>query len=79
MYCSNQLLKRDSNTEQKLKLRHNMADQLNMHGLSLDSQHGQGRSAYIPPHMRGMPPPQMDGPPPMNGPANGSAWNGPSK
>lgn len=58
-----------------------MADQLNMNGLSLDSQHGQGRSAYIPPHMRGsMPQPQMDGPPPlMNGPTNGSAWNGPSK
>ncbi len=62
-----------------------MADQLNMGGLSLDSQHGQGRSAYIPPHMRGMPPPpgQMDGPPPpqMNGgpPMNGNAWGGPTK
>ena len=61
-----------------------MADQLNMGGLSLDSQHGQGRSAYIPPHMRGMPPPQMGGPPPaMNGhansPINGNAWNAPTK
>ena len=63
-----------------------MADQLNMGGLSLDSQHGGGRSAYIPPHMRGMPPPQtqMDGPPPsmnghMNAPMNGNAWSAPSK
>lgn len=60
-----------------------MADQLNMNGLSLDGPHGQGRSAYIPPHMRGMPPPQMDGPPgpppPMNGQMNGNAWNAPSK
>ena len=62
-----------------------MADQLNMGGLSLEPQHGQGRSAYIPPHMRGMPPQQqMDGPPPsMNGhasgPVNGNAWNAPTK
>ena len=61
-----------------------MADQLNMGGLSLDSQHGQGRSAYIPPHMRGMPPPPMDGPAPpmngnMNGPVSGNAWNVPTK
>lgn len=53
-----------------------MADQLNMGGLSIDSQPqrpngvGGGRSAYIPPHMRavhgnadGPPPP----PPAMNG------------
>ncbi len=61
----------------------NMADQLNMNGLSLDGPHGQGRSAYIPPHMRGMPPPQMDGPPgpapSMNGQMNGNAWNAPCK
>lgn len=52
-----------------------MADQLNMGGLSLENQQhghtngmGGGRSAYIPPHMRGG---QMDGPaPPM---VNGSA------
>lgn len=51
-----------------------MADQLNIGGLSLDSQHprpngvGAGRSAYIPPHMRSMHS-NMDGPPPaaMNG------------
>jgi len=64
-----------------------MADQLNMNNLSLqESQHapkpghqqnggyGQGRSAYIPPHMRGARggpapgPPAFDGPPPMGGP-----------
>lgn len=64
-----------------------MADQLNMNNLSLqESQHapkpgqqnggfGQGRSAYIPPHMRGArggpapgPPAGFDGPPPMGGP-----------
>jgi len=60
-----------------------MADQLNMNGLSLDGPHGQGRSAYIPPHMRGMPPPQMDGPagpaPPINGRMNENAWSAPSK
>lgn len=61
-----------------------MADQLNMGGLSLDSPHGQGRSAYIPPHMRGMAPPgPMDGPAPqMNGgppSMNGNAWGGPTK
>ncbi len=49
-----------------------MADQLNMGGLALgDSQHangvGGGRSAYIPPHLRGVsqhmpPPPSMDDP-----------------
>ena len=60
-----------------------MADHLNMGGLSLgDSQHanGIGRSAYIPPHLRGMgaAPPGMDGPPPpaMNGGMNASAWGG---
>jgi ATP-dependent RNA helicase DDX3X len=44
----------------------NMADQLNMNGLSLnESKHANGipaRSAYIPPHMRG----QAGGPPPMS-------------
>lgn len=66
-----------------------MADQLNMGSLSLgESQHANGiggRSAYIPPHLRGVngapagPPPGMDGPPPpmMNGGMNGSAWGGP--
>ncbi|CAL8577038.1 DEAD-box ATP-dependent RNA helicase [Xanthoria parietina] len=63
-----------------------MADQLNMNGLSLaDSQHGHGggmgggRSTYIPPHMRGVPP-AADGPPPpmMNGSAQDGAWNGAS-
>ena len=64
-----------------------MADQLNMSGLSLaDSQHangmGGGRSAYIPPHMRGGPsgphPQGMDGPPPvMNGRINDSTWGAP--
>lgn len=66
-----------------------MADQLNMGGLSLgESQHANGiggRSAYIPPHLRGVngaptgPPPGMDGPAPpmMNGGMNGSAWGGP--
>lgn len=61
-----------------------MADQLNMNGLSLaDSQHahgggmGGGRSTYIPPHMRGVPP-AVDGPPPpvMNGSAANVGWNG---
>ena len=66
-----------------------MADQLNMGGLSLESQQhgsnmGGGRSAYIPPHLRGMPPQGMDGPPPpmMNGPMDGNAsgpWGGPSR
>ncbi|MCJ1306277.1 DEAD-box ATP-dependent RNA helicase, partial [Hypocenomyce scalaris] len=66
-----------------------MADHLNMGGLSLgESQHANGiggRSAYIPPHLRGVnggptgPPPGMDGAPPpiMNGGMNGSAWGGP--
>ncbi|KAL9127337.1 MAG: hypothetical protein Q9217_003776, partial [Psora testacea] len=62
-----------------------MADQLNMGGLSLDNRQppngmGGGRSAYIPPHMRGMPPPSnMDGPPPpmMNGSTHANvAWSG---
>ena len=52
-----------------------MADQLNMGGLSLDHHHQPNgmpgeRSAYVPPHMRGMPPPgNMDSrpPPTMNG------------
>ncbi|MCJ1406617.1 DEAD-box ATP-dependent RNA helicase [Ptychographa xylographoides] len=61
-----------------------MAESLNMNGLSLgDSQHanGMGRSAYIPPHLRGVPqpPPGMGGPPPsMNGDMNSSAWAGPA-
>lgn len=71
-----------------------MTDQLNMAGLTLaDSKHANGypapapntRSAYIPPHLRGMPqgppgppgPPIMDGPPMMNGNMNGSAWGPP--
>ena len=61
-----------------------MADSLNIGQLSLaDSQHAPGmggRSAYIPPHMRGSnsgPPPGMDGPPPMmNGELNNSVWGG---
>ena len=62
-----------------------MADQLNMNGLSLqDSRHAPngmngGRSAYIPPHMRGS---QRSGPPPTKAPQEdlsgpgigGSAW-----
>lgn len=70
-----------------------MADQLNMNNLSLqESQHapkpgqqngggggyGQGRSAYIPPHMRGArsgpapgPPGGFSGPPPPMGGPNG--------
>lgn len=38
---------------------------------------GGGRSTYIPPHMRGVPP-AADGPPPpmMNGSAQDGAWNG---
>ncbi|KAL9015148.1 MAG: hypothetical protein Q9173_000228 [Seirophora scorigena] len=63
-----------------------MADQINIGGLSLaDSQHahggmGGGRSTYIPPHMRGVPPSAVDGPPPpmMNGAMGDGAWNGPS-
>lgn len=65
-----------------------MADNLNMNGLSLnDSRHAPvGRSAYIPPHLRGSstrgPPPMMgmDGAGPDHGPnggaqgLNGSAW-----
>lgn len=53
-----------------------------MGGLSLENQHhqpngmGMGRSAYIPPHMRG----QMDGPAPgppaMNGNLNGGNMGG---
>lgn len=60
-----------------------MADSLNLGQLSLaDSQHATGmggRSAYIPPHMRGSNsghPPSMDGPPPMmNGDINHSVWS----
>ena len=39
---------------------------------------GGGRSTYIPPHMRGVAPPAVDGPPPpmMNGNAPEGAWNG---
>lgn len=62
-----------------------MADALNMNGLSLnESQHANGiggRSAYIPPHLRGVPqpPPGMDTPPPaMNGGMGSSAWAGPT-
>ena len=65
-----------------------MADQLNMNGLSLnESRHAPngsingGRSAYIPPHLRGRggPPPSMksvDGPAPVAGNPGlaGSAW-----
>lgn len=61
----------------------NMADQINIGTLSLaESQHanggmGGGRSTYIPPHMRGVPP-AVDGPPPpmMNGNMGDGAWNG---
>ncbi|KAL9587380.1 MAG: hypothetical protein Q9212_000307 [Teloschistes hypoglaucus] len=63
-----------------------MADQLEIGRLSLaDSQHangGMGRSTYIPPHMRGVPPPPpaADGPAPMmNGNMGGPAWNGASR
>ncbi|KAL8922902.1 MAG: hypothetical protein Q9208_004864 [Pyrenodesmia sp. 3 TL-2023] len=60
-----------------------MADQINIGTLSLaDSQHanggmGGGRSTYIPPHMRGVPP-AVDGPPPpmMNGNMGDGAWSG---
>ncbi|MCJ1229982.1 DEAD-box ATP-dependent RNA helicase, partial [Toensbergia leucococca] len=64
-----------------------MGDQLNMGSLSLgESQHANGiggRSAYIPPHLRGAsggPPPGMDGPPPpmMNNAMNGNAWGTPA-
>ncbi|KAL8971989.1 MAG: hypothetical protein Q9183_000789 [Haloplaca sp. 2 TL-2023] len=65
-----------------------MADQLNLGGLSLaDSQHangGMGRSTYIPPHMRGVPPAAEHVPPPNmngamgNGVGNG-AWTGASR
>jgi len=65
-----------------------MADQLNMNGLSLgESKHAPngmptGRSAYIPPHLRGsqrVPSPMgMDGAGPSPGGSNtslsGSAW-----
>ena len=68
----------------------NMADQLDMNGLSLhDSQHGpngaSGRSTYIPPHMRGVPqgpPPGIGGgaPPIANGGGlNESMWAGPPR
>jgi ATP-dependent RNA helicase DDX3X len=60
-----------------------MAEQLDMGRLNLnDSQHAPGgpgfpdRAAYIPPHLRGRPPPaqtQMDGPGPM---MNGGGANG---
>lgn len=60
-----------------------MADQLDIGGLRLsDSQHataamGGGRSTYIPPHMRGVPPPGPDGPSSMmNGSMGDGAWNG---
>jgi ATP-dependent RNA helicase DDX3X len=62
-----------------------MADQLNMNGLSLgDSQHANGtggRSAYIPPHLRGVPqpPPNMEPSlPAVNGGMNQSAWAAPA-
>ncbi|KAI9810510.1 MAG: DEAD-box ATP-dependent RNA helicase [Phylliscum demangeonii] len=70
-----------------------MADNLNMAGLSLaESKHANGygmslpqRPAYIPPHLRGnlvpgapLPPPGMDGPPPMiNGSMAASPWGPP--
>lgn len=66
-----------------------MADQINLGGLTLaDSQHANGiggRSAYIPPHMRGTnsgPPPGMDGPPPPmvnGGDINSNVWSGPPR
>ena len=63
-----------------------MADQLSMSGLSLEgSQHANGiggRSAYIPPHLRGVPqpPPGMEAPRPpvVNGGMNASAWAAPA-
>lgn len=64
-----------------------MADHLNLGNLSLaDSRHAtgmNGRTTYIPPHMRGSnggPPPGMDGPPPVfNGEVNNSVWNNPQR
>lgn len=60
-----------------------MADQLDIGALRLsDSPHanggmGGGRSTYIPPHMRGVPPAPADVPPPvMNGNMGDGAWNG---
>lgn len=59
-----------------------MADQLDIGALRLaDSQHanggmGAGRSTYIPPHMRGVPPPPADVPPVMNGNMGDGAWTG---
>lgn len=62
-----------------------MADQLDIGALRLsDSPHanggmGGGRSTYIPPHMRGVPPAPADVPPPvMNGNMGDGAWNGAS-
>ena len=55
-----------------------MADHLNMNGLSLnESKHApngmpNGRSAYVPPHLRGMD--RNDGPPAANPGLGGSAW-----
>lgn len=53
-----------------------MADQLNMNGLNISGPGGpgpagEGRSSYIPPHMRG----KMGGPGPAPG-VNGGAWAG---
>jgi hypothetical protein len=62
----------------------NMADQLNMNGLSLNGGPGEQRS-YIPPHMRakmGAGPvpggPPAGGPPALNGGINSSAWAAPA-
>jgi hypothetical protein len=59
-----------------------MADQLNMNGLSLnESKHANGmpngRSTYIPPHLRahgGGPPVALDGPAPPRPGLGGNAW-----
>lgn len=83
IFCSIVSLELAANTKKTSKQR-NMADQLNLGGLSLaESQHANsmnGRSTYIPPHMRGVnggPPPGMDGPPQpmMHGNMNNGVWN----
>jgi ATP-dependent RNA helicase DDX3X len=68
-----------------------MADQLNMNSLSINESHhapngGQARSAYIPPHMRGVahpppgpPPAAAGGPGPAPGGMGASAWAGPQE
>lgn len=74
------------NTREKKKKKtiQDMADQLNIGGLSLaDSQHASGmtgRSTYIPPHMRGgnSGAPPIDAPPPsmMHGDVPNGVWHG---